>query len=556
MHNARCVMIFIDTFTVENLKQVQQCYNCSDLFERFPRNKKAIKDFSIETRDLDEAIRKARNMEWQSYLDSKLSSDDHHSEQAQAIRDGLNTFADPEIGASYEIETMVNNCLIKSSFRDLVKKAAEIIKRRTIIVLPDSANVNIEDAFVTSLGEAIYQKIINNNYEVGLLRLCNIKNEDQNQYKNLYNRILDNILIRVSADQIKNARYERVGPILLEGETGTGKSMGAAQIAQMLNMDLITVNIAAVTEGLLESTIRGHIKGAFSGAHSNQEGAFEKAHNKILFLDELQSASLSAQTQLLDLLNAVSNKVSVSRLGTHDAKELNVKLIMAINKPLSELLKQGKLRYDLYHRVRQIVHLPSFKDKFKDLSSNGTQMANNYHAFLKALLSVYRWRWLDPISLDESGFISAPNPFINIENLALDSIRAFEWPGNFRQFERFAHDLFEDALVESPDSPETLSLSLVERLITKEKAREGYTSLDNDSSSISTYEDQKLRQVEEILASANYRFDHCKSDLKLFGLGSRQTLYRYLEKNWDKLSITTRLQSNLKNSVWKDDPLS
>src|SRR5690606_101716 len=134
---------------------------------------------------------------------------------------------------------------------------------------------------------------------------------------------------------------------------------------------------------------------------------FEEAKEQVLLLDELQNASSEAQTQMLDLLNATSNDVTVSRLGSHSPETFNVKVILALNEPLEKLLEEGRIRHDLLHRVRSIVRLPTFKDRISALVENERGQKTS---FLKTLLKIYRYQWQE----SWPGTGPTPDPFFGI----------------------------------------------------------------------------------------------------------------------------------------------
>lgn len=156
-------------------------------------------------------------------------------------------------------------------------------------------------------------------------------------------------------------------PVLLQGETGVGKELFARWLhshSQRKDKALIYVNCAALPETLAESELFGHVKGAFSGAVSHRQGRFEAAHNGTLFLDEIGELPLSVQAKLL---RALQNG-EIQRLGEDQPHYVNVRLITATNRQLSDEVKAGNFRADLYHRLSVYpVTIPALRDRAHDI---------------------------------------------------------------------------------------------------------------------------------------------------------------------------------------------
>ena len=154
---------------------------------------------------------------------------------------------------------------------------------------------------------------------------------------------------------------------LIEGETGTGKELIANAIhhnSPRSRGPFIKVNCAALSDGLLESELFGHVKGAFTGALTDKAGRFELAHGGTLFLDEVGDISQHTQVKLLRVLQ----KGEFERVGGTKTIKVDVRIITAYNKDLKEAVVRGEFREDLYYRLRVVpIHLPPLRERKDDI---------------------------------------------------------------------------------------------------------------------------------------------------------------------------------------------
>jgi len=156
-------------------------------------------------------------------------------------------------------------------------------------------------------------------------------------------------------------------PVLLLGETGTGKELFARRLHALsprAKKPMIYVNCAALPETLAESELFGHAKGAFSGAASERQGRFESADGGTIFLDEVGELPLNIQAKLLRVLQ----NGEVQRLGTDKTRHVDVRIVAATNRKLREQVKSGEFRADLYHRLSVYpLHIPPLRDRGNDI---------------------------------------------------------------------------------------------------------------------------------------------------------------------------------------------
>ncbi|MCH7604041.1 MAG: sigma-54-dependent Fis family transcriptional regulator, partial [Planctomycetes bacterium] len=198
--------------------------------------------------------------------------------------------------------------------------------------------------------------------------------------------------------------------VLMAGESGTGKSLIARAIhrrSPRADQPFVEISCGSIPETLLESELFGHVKGAFTGAHVDKTGRFFAAHGGTLFLDEINSASPAMQLKLLRVLQ----ERTFEPVGSHETKEVDVRVILASNQPLEQLVASGEFRQDLYYRINVVmIQLPPLRDRIADI----TLLAD--HFLLKK-------------SADIGKQITA------FTGEAMNALRAYSFPGNVRELE-------------------------------------------------------------------------------------------------------------------------
>jgi DNA-binding NtrC family response regulator len=154
--------------------------------------------------------------------------------------------------------------------------------------------------------------------------------------------------------------------VMVTGESGTGKELVAKAIhynSPRKRGSFVAVNMAAIPEDLVESELFGHEKGAYTGADSRRIGKFEEANGGTIFLDEIGECDHNTQLKLLRVLQ----EGKLMRLGSNKELDLDLRVIAATNKNLSQRVKEGKFREDLYYRLQGfLIHLPPLKDRGND----------------------------------------------------------------------------------------------------------------------------------------------------------------------------------------------
>ena len=167
------------------------------------------------------------------------------------------------------------------------------------------------------------------------------------------------------------ARLRQIAPtsasVLITGESGTGKELVAKALhnnSPRRYKPFVTLNCAALSDNILESELFGHVKGAFTGADRERKGWFEHANGGTLFLDEVGDIPLGTQVKLLRALESGE----IVRVGTNEPIKVNVRLISATNRELTEAIAAGDFRQDLYHRLKVVsIKLPPLRERREDL---------------------------------------------------------------------------------------------------------------------------------------------------------------------------------------------
>jgi len=177
--------------------------------------------------------------------------------------------------------------------------------------------------------------------------------------------------------------------VLITGENGTGKDVLAREIhARSLRSEkpMVAVDAGAITETLFESELFGHVKGAFTDAHTDHVGKFEQAAGGTLFLDEIGNIPLHLQAKLLRVIQSRS----IVRVGGSQAIPVNIRLICATNMDLEQLVREGRFREDLYYRINTVhITLPALRERREDIVPLAErfigQFAEKYHRPLTGL---------------------------------------------------------------------------------------------------------------------------------------------------------------------------
>jgi DNA-binding NtrC family response regulator len=198
--------------------------------------------------------------------------------------------------------------------------------------------------------------------------------------------------------------------VIIRGESGVGKELVARALHEQSprrNRAFVSVNCAALPEGLMEAELFGYEKGAFTGAAGMKEGRIELAHHGTLFLDEIATLTPALQSKLLRVLE----ERALTRLGGKKAIRVDFRLISATNEDLEEMVREGRFREDLYYRIHVVpIFVPALRERVEDIP-----------VLAEYFVSVY----------------CAANRFPpkRIADDAMQALKRFSWPGNVRELE-------------------------------------------------------------------------------------------------------------------------
>ncbi|MFC2120649.1 sigma-54-dependent transcriptional regulator [Bacteroidota bacterium] len=274
--------------------------------------------------------------------------------------------------------------------------------------------------------------------------------------------------------------------VLILGENGTGKELVARELHRLSkrkNEIFVEVDMGSLSESLFESEMFGHIKGSFTDAKENRTGRFEMASGGSLFLDEIGNLSLSLQSKLLKALQ----ERKIVPIGSSKEKEIDIRLICATNKDLSEMLENDLFREDLLFRINTIqIIMPPLRERENDIL-----------LLTEKFLSQYGKKY--------------DKPRIKINAEALKLLKDYHWPGNVRELRHTV----EKAVIMSDSEvllPEDFALSTQKKVVEK---------IENLS-----LDEAEKRIIAQSLQKNKGNISDTARDLKI----GRQTLYRKITK--------------------------
>jgi len=282
----------------------------------------------------------------------------------------------------------------------------------------------------------------------------------------------------------------RVGPsdanVLITGENGTGKGLAAQMlhgVSLRASRPMVTVNAGGLSEGLFESELFGHVKGAFTDAKSDRVGRFELADGGTLFLDEIANISMNMQAKLLRAIETGE----FERVGSSRTRKVDVRVLSATNSELGVEVASGRFRQDLLFRLNTIeLRLPSLRERREDIPPLAAH-------FLRQHAERYRKKL--------TGF----------DEPAIKAMLSHPWPGNVRELD---HAVERAVLMAQGDTIKAVDLGL-------RAGREGAPRIEEMS-----LEEVECLLIKKALARFNGNVSHAANTLGL----SRSALYRRLER--------------------------
>jgi DNA-binding NtrC family response regulator len=212
-------------------------------------------------------------------------------------------------------------------------------------------------------------------------------------------------MVEIYKKVAKVARIE--SPVLIVGESGSGKELVARAIhanSQRATSPFIVINCGALPETLLESELYGHERGSFTGATGQRKGLLESASGGTLFLDEISETSLSFQVKLLRVIQ----EGEIRRVGSNEIVKIDIRLVAATNRDLREMVRAGRFREDLFHRLNVFtIAVPALRQRIPDIP----------------LLASYFLKM----------FTGKHGKVVRLASDAVEAMKRYSWPGNVRE---------------------------------------------------------------------------------------------------------------------------
>ena len=260
--------------------------------------------------------------------------------------------------------------------------------------------------------------------------------------------------------------------VLIRGESGTGKELIAQSVhsnSPRSEKPFIAINVAAIPHELLESELFGHEKGSFTGAQSQRIGRFEQALGGTLFLDEIGDMHPELQTRLLRVLSSHE----FYRVGGQKPIKSDVRIIAATNQNIEALIKTGKFREDLYHRLNVFrIELPALRDRKDDIDD---------------LVRHFLTKSADELKSDSK----------EIDDNAMEILNKYDWPGNIRQLENICRYM----TVMAPSS--TITIDDVPDEVREESSDNGLAHEGRGFDVKSSWEENLTDHIKTVLSDGN-----------------------------------------------------
>lgn len=311
--------------------------------------------------------------------------------------------------------------------------------------------------------------------------------EDKFHFRNIVGRSKEMVCIFELIRHI--AAYD--SSVLIVGESGTGKELIANAIhynSPRAKMPFIKVSCASLSEGIIESELFGHERGAFTGAIASRKGRFELAHQGTLFLDEVEDIPPGTQTKLLRVLQ----EGEFERVGGNRTIKVDIRILAASNRDLAEAVRTGTFREDLYYRLNVVnIHLPPLRERREDIPF---------------LVSFFIEKYNQKHGMKVKG----------VSQKALNLLMAYQWPGNVRELE----NTIESIMV--INSPEVIDVSHLPKEIRTFRER---------PETISIRIGTPLKEVEKelLLGTLKLTRGNKRKAAKLLGVNVR-TIHRKIEE--------------------------
>ena len=296
--------------------------------------------------------------------------------------------------------------------------------------------------------------------------------------------------------------------VLINGESGTGKELVAKAIhtaSMRSSKDLIIVNCGAIPEGIIESELFGHKKGAYTDASESRKGYFETANKGTIFLDEIGDMPLKTQVKVLRVLESGE----YMRVGDSISKRTDTRVIAATNKNLAKLVKEGKFRQDLYYRLKTVtINLPALRRRKNDI---------------RLLVERFALQFSRTNKIKYKGFTPE----------AIKAIQKFDWPGNVRELRNFVESIL------ILEKGERITAEIIEKQLQSEKMIEF-----SDNPALPVVVNQNPDQAERELILRQLLF--LRQDIEELKLMLKQS-------DFSILNLPRNIDENFSNKIHDDE---
>ena len=343
----------------------------------------------------------------------------------------------------------------------------------TIII---TAHANIDNALSAYKGGAF--EYLTKPFDINEIRKLAIKaTRSSNNYStDLTNNTENNIVGKADAMQDVFKAIGKISKtditVLIRGESGTGKELIAQSVhtnSPRSDKPFVAINVAAIPHELLESELFGHEKGSFTGAQTQRIGRFEQALGGTLFLDEIGDMHPELQTRLLRVLSSHE----FYRVGGQKPIKSDVRIIAATNQDIENLIKEGKFREDLYHRLNVFrIELPPLRNRKEDINE---------------LVKYFLSKSAEELKSDSK----------TIESAAMELLNKYDWPGNIRQLENICRYM----TVMAPSS--TITIDDVPDEVRSLRSNSNSTTLNGSENTGSSWEENLSSHIKGILSDSN-----------------------------------------------------
>ena len=298
--------------------------------------------------------------------------------------------------------------------------------------------------------------------------------------------------------------------VLINGESGTGKELVSKAIhlgSRRSLKELVVVNCGAIPEGIIESELFGHKKGAYTDASDTRKGYFETADNGTIFLDEIGDMPLETQVKVLRVLESGE----FMRVGDSKTKKTDVRVIAATNKDLGKLVKEGKFRQDLYYRLKTVtINIPPLRERKNDI---------------RLLVDRFALQFSRTNNIKYKGFTPE----------AIKTMHQFSWPGNIRELRNFVESIL------ILQKGERITADMIENQLLDEDD----TQIKNDSLPVVINRDPDQAERELILRQLLY----LRQDIEELKLMMK-------ESNFSELNSMRNINPNFDSTIQNNEIIS